>query len=284
MLLRVKDWEKHFENNRTRELKKMQWVPMPNKQDGDGYRELIEDHPNGVAHYGAWCALISVASKCDPRGTLLRDSGMPHTWPSLKRKTGIPVEVWEEAIPRLVETGWLVATPCESTTPQEGAKPPQGNAALSHEPALNGMEGNGRELNGTEEEDKTVPVTPGATTVRVPALVDSINLTTLYTDGKTRRYWGSPSHGILFDRVTVQFLGITDKMLEVWTEANPAVDIILDLKQCAAWVSTNKDGKGCKKNYYSTITNWLARTQGRGGNRGKSGEGKSILPSEKDAQ
>jgi hypothetical protein len=53
---RVKDWSKIYENNRTRELKRMDWVPIPNKMDGDGFTELV-DHPNGAAHLGAWLAL-----------------------------------------------------------------------------------------------------------------------------------------------------------------------------------------------------------------------------------
>jgi hypothetical protein len=68
-MLRIVDWELHFENNRTKELKRLTWVPFPNRHDGDGYTELL-DHPDGAAHYGAWCAMVQVASKCDPRGTL----------------------------------------------------------------------------------------------------------------------------------------------------------------------------------------------------------------------
>jgi hypothetical protein len=34
--------------------------------DGDGYTELV-DHDDGAAHLGAWCAIVQIASKCDPR-------------------------------------------------------------------------------------------------------------------------------------------------------------------------------------------------------------------------
>jgi hypothetical protein len=40
-----------YENNRTRELRKLDWVPMSNRHDGDGYTELM-DHQNGAAHFG----------------------------------------------------------------------------------------------------------------------------------------------------------------------------------------------------------------------------------------
>ena len=44
---RIRDWQRHFENNRTRELKVMAWVPVPNKMDGDGYTELVT-HPSSA--------------------------------------------------------------------------------------------------------------------------------------------------------------------------------------------------------------------------------------------
>lgn len=147
-LYRIKDWNKHFENNRTRELEKMKWVPVPNKQDGDGYTSLIE-HENGPAHFGAWCAIVQVASKCEPRGTLLRASGKPHDAQSLSRITRFPAKILEEAIERLAssEVGWLeVVDPQELTeTPQSDAEIPQADAGIPPPPALNGTERNGRE-------------------------------------------------------------------------------------------------------------------------------------------
>jgi hypothetical protein len=126
MTLRVRDWTKHFEVNRTRELVSMTWLPIPNRQDGDGYTALL-DHPNGAAHFGAWIALLEVASKCYPRGTLLRAiphvgagplfEAIPHVGAtpaqpehdaaSLSRVTRIAQTVFEEAIPRLLTIGWL---------------------------------------------------------------------------------------------------------------------------------------------------------------------------------
>lgn len=115
--MNITNWKDNFENNRTKELKKLMWVPMPNKHDGDGYTELL-DHKNGASHYGAWCALVQVASKCDPRGSLLRDSGKPHDSVTLERITRIPKSVWNEALPRLLSIGWIdtcedVAEECE---------------------------------------------------------------------------------------------------------------------------------------------------------------------------
>lgn len=146
---RVVDWDRNFENNRTRELKRLDWVPFPNKHDGDGYTELL-DHEDGAAHYGAWCAIVQVASKCDPRGTLLRDGARPHDARSLARMTRIDEGIMSEAIIRLVTTvKWLevVADPPVTTTSQGGAGLSQGGAGKR---LGNGSEGNGREANGTE--------------------------------------------------------------------------------------------------------------------------------------
>ena len=109
--LKVKDWEIHYENNRTRDYKNLRWVPIPNQLDGDGFTELV-DHPNAAAHLGAWVAIVQVASRCDPRGILMRDGGRPHNAESLARITRLPADVFREVIPRLLGSiGWLEAIP-----------------------------------------------------------------------------------------------------------------------------------------------------------------------------
>jgi hypothetical protein len=175
-LLRIVDWSVHYENNRTRDLKRMEWVPIPNKMDGDGYTALME-HPNGCTHLGAWLALVQIASKCKVRGTLIRDDGSPHDARSLSRISRIPAPIFEEAIPRFInDLHWLEGIPQEGAgmsqapagIPQEGAGMsqapagiPQEGAGMSQEGAPSraprracdegkGREGKGREGNGTE--------------------------------------------------------------------------------------------------------------------------------------
>lgn len=177
-LYRITDWDRHFENNRTREIRVMQWLPVPNKQDGDGYTELL-DHPDGAAHFGAWVALLQVASKCDPRGTLLRDArgsaAPPHDALSLSRMTRIPISVIDAAIARLIDIGWielierdLADTPhLHAVLPQrpaaDGKAKPQRHAVLSHEGAAfqNGREWKGREQNVQRAREARTP-SPGA--------------------------------------------------------------------------------------------------------------------------
>ena len=120
--LRIKDWSLRYEVNRTKEVRNLRWLPLPNNLDSDLYCELV-DHPLGAAHFGIWIGLLIVASRCEPRGELRRDGGMPHTAASLARMLRMPIDVVEGAIQRLLEIGLLEVTPQQGATlPQQGAQ------------------------------------------------------------------------------------------------------------------------------------------------------------------
>jgi hypothetical protein len=152
--LRVRDWDALYENNRTRGYKKLNWVPVPNKQDGDGYTELVSV-PNGAAHLGAWLAILQVASRCDPRGVLQREGHRPHDAASLARMTRLPVEVFEEAIPRLLGSiGWLEIVHGSDVIRQDAAESGQFKYA-----ERNGTERN-RTIESNRIEDSQMLITP----------------------------------------------------------------------------------------------------------------------------
>jgi hypothetical protein len=115
-LLRIRDWDAHFENNRTRSVRSLRYVCMPNRQDGGGYAALL-DHPRGPAHFGAWCAIAQVASRCVPRGTLVRSSGLPHTAQTLAAVVQMPEKLISEALARLTspQIRWLEVARQEDT-------------------------------------------------------------------------------------------------------------------------------------------------------------------------
>ena len=117
---RIKDWERMFENNRTRELKQLNWVPIPTKLDGDGYTELV-DGEDGAALYGCWVACVIVAGRCDPRGTLVRDNGEPHDSTSLSRISRLDGNMFHKMLEKTLSIGWLevidVAPSCEILAP-----------------------------------------------------------------------------------------------------------------------------------------------------------------------
>jgi hypothetical protein len=136
ILYRIRHWKELYENNRTRDLKRLNWVPIPTDLDGDGYTLLIS-RGNGAALYGAWVGCVIVASRCDPRGTLLRRGGEPHNSASLSRITRIPEAIIDELLTVAVnECKWL-----DANEMQEGAEIPQEGAGKSHDPALKGREG-----------------------------------------------------------------------------------------------------------------------------------------------
>jgi hypothetical protein len=147
---RIKDWEKHFENNRTREMKKMAWVPVPNKHDGESYKRIMQEK-DGIVIYGCWHLILQVASKAkepQDRGTLLRDDRTPITAEAIAVRTGwSSVQDFERALQFLAspEIAWL------EVVTQDGDAIPHPPAAIPHPPARKGIEGKGTER--TEEKD-----------------------------------------------------------------------------------------------------------------------------------
>ena len=155
--LRIRDWEQLYENSKTRALKRLTWVPVPNRHDGDGYNQLVE-HPNGAAYLGAWVAIIQVASKCDPRGTLIRDGGSPHTADSISRMSRLPAAILDEAIERLLSIGWLEAVQVNEIAIPDNS-PSEPNVIPSRAdvlPPLKGMEW--KEGKGLEQTDGRAPL------------------------------------------------------------------------------------------------------------------------------
>lgn len=103
---RITRWSELFECNRTREVRRLEWIAYTLELDSDGYAELMAS-PDGPAIYGVRTGLLQVAARATPRGTLVRDGGRPHTVESLAHLLRIPVELVQNAISRLLELGWL---------------------------------------------------------------------------------------------------------------------------------------------------------------------------------
>lgn len=148
--LAVTCWNTRYENNRTRDMKSMQWVPVPNKHDGMGYTELM-DHDDAMSHMGAWLLILQVASKCPQRGLLIDDRGREITSRSLARMTRGESTVFDAAIPRLVDIGWLTWVDIEEMTqPSEitGLASNCGETAGKLPGNVDRIEENGIEQNG----------------------------------------------------------------------------------------------------------------------------------------
>lgn len=149
---RVSNWLEDFENNRTRTMKAMRWVPIPNSHDGDEYTWLV-DHADGAGHFACWIAALQIASRCEPRGTLVRANDEPHDAASLARVSRLPAPLWESALPRLVRVGLLSAQPvvAQEVAPrrQEGAGFAQApGTQLTKKEGIEGREGKERKEPG----------------------------------------------------------------------------------------------------------------------------------------
>lgn len=147
VVYRISRWSEIFENNRTKELKRLTWVPVPNSHDGHGYALLLSKK-NGPALYGAWMVILQVASRCEARGTLLRGDKRPHTCASLALMTRFPEAVIKECLDTCSdpELGWIV---CENSNDSQLSAPKcDTTAPPCDHPAVGCLEGNGREWNG----------------------------------------------------------------------------------------------------------------------------------------
>ena len=90
-LYQIRDWDLHFENNKSRERELCAWCPIPNKQDGLGYGRVMRAR-DGEAIYGAFMSVVLVASKQGrPRAGYLTDTGradgVPYDAEALSIKT-----------------------------------------------------------------------------------------------------------------------------------------------------------------------------------------------------
>jgi hypothetical protein len=150
--LRIRNWDDNFENSASRKLKRLEWVSVPIKTDGEGYTALV-DHPNAAAHLGAWYAIVEAAAKQTPkenRGRL--PGGIPQTFggicQSLSRMSRLPSTIFREVLPRLMEIGWIEeCEPFHSLTDivAESAREVAESASTSAE---SGVTGKGREGKG----------------------------------------------------------------------------------------------------------------------------------------
>lgn len=96
MIWRVKDWEELYERGE-KKIRKMEYVLVPNKHDGYGFRCLMAE-PDRMALLGSWLLLLQVASKANPRGYLVRATGEPHTPESIAKMTGGRADVIRRAL------------------------------------------------------------------------------------------------------------------------------------------------------------------------------------------
>jgi hypothetical protein len=113
----ITDWVKRYENSESRKCSRLNWVKLPVNLAGDGYTEIVTDHPNGPGHFAVWVCILEIAASCQQRGVLIRDNGKPHDPATIARVSRLPVALIEEALPRLVSVGWITETASSQSAP-----------------------------------------------------------------------------------------------------------------------------------------------------------------------
>lgn len=166
-MLSIKNWDEKFENNRTRGMKRMEWIPVSCSLDDDGYLQLI-DHPDGTAHFGCWIAISAIAARCKVRGTLTRTDGeTPHDASSLSRISRIPEPIMRAAIIRLSDDlKWIEDDhPFENIEVKMGAEIAHPSGTHPAGRARGTGRGTGREGKGREGKHPLTPAGGSAVVV-----------------------------------------------------------------------------------------------------------------------
>jgi len=75
MTYQVIDWDRNFENDRSRQRKTCSFVCVPNKQHGMGFCRVVSE-PDGAAIYGIWQMILGACSQqSQPRHGWLTSNG-----------------------------------------------------------------------------------------------------------------------------------------------------------------------------------------------------------------
>lgn len=142
MALRIKNWNKHYENDRSRDRDSLRWCPIPNKR-GLGRGRLLRME-NGPAMYGCFVSIVLMCSEQErPREGWLTENGLPDGPPldaeAIHLKTGMPTDLISKTLTTISDCkiGWI-----EELTPDSPSTP--------HEPTPNTprKEGKGKEERG----------------------------------------------------------------------------------------------------------------------------------------
>jgi hypothetical protein len=73
-LFQIKDWDVHFENDRSRQRANCSFVCVPNKQHGMGFCRIMAE-PDGAAIYGIWHCIVGACSQQKKRNGWLTTDG-----------------------------------------------------------------------------------------------------------------------------------------------------------------------------------------------------------------
>lgn len=108
----IKNWNDHFENDRSRKREKCSFACVPNKQHGMGFLYIMSEQ-DGAAIYGIWCCIIGACSQQRFRDGWLTENGdmggRPWTAQDLAMKFRRPIQEIERALEVITSdrVGWV---------------------------------------------------------------------------------------------------------------------------------------------------------------------------------
>lgn len=107
-IYRIAKWRSTFETADSRRHKVLTWVSVPNNLASNGYVELVSEFGDeSPAIYGAWIAMVMIASTCACRGILCTSNAAPLTAARLSFLSHFPSTVFEKLLPWAESVGWL---------------------------------------------------------------------------------------------------------------------------------------------------------------------------------
>jgi hypothetical protein len=154
MPYQVRDWNDHFENNKSRERDRCSFVCIPNKQHGLGFSRVMAE-PDGMAIYGVWVCILEACSQQLAKngrrreGWLTADghsAGTPWAAQDLALKFHRPIKEIDRCLEVVCgeKVAWMVWHECPPTTrPMPVRCPPSA------------FERNGTETKELKEEKRT---------------------------------------------------------------------------------------------------------------------------------
>lgn len=238
---RIKDWERHFETSETRKTKSFsKFVPMPNRFDSAGYASFM-CHPEAERLYGAWVVVVSVASRCSPRGTLVRGDGKPHTPQTLSAISRFKPKTFEILFSHATteDVDWLEmlsdGTPADTSGDQRTPADTSG-----HHPR--GEERRGEEKRGDEKRVVTCAETCGD----AGSAPDSVVMV-FPCDGSPNEW------KLMQSRVS--------KLQSLY----PSLDVLMECRKALQYVEDKPSRKKTTKGMAAYLTGWMNRSQNWGG-------------------
>jgi uncharacterized phage protein (TIGR02220 family) len=149
---RIKDWNIHFENNKSREIDACSFVCLPNKQHGMGFRRIMAEK-DGATIYGIWICIVAACSqqKAPRQGWLTEDgrrSSPPWDYADIALKIGRSAEEIERCLSVVASprVGWMekleVPTECPRSVGDSPSASPHG---ILEQNRTEGTEGKGTE-------------------------------------------------------------------------------------------------------------------------------------------